>query len=55
MQNGSAMHRTGNRISEGRRFTIGLDLGDRWPFYCALNESGKSHFLEEKLATTPTR
>src|SRR6202030_3695757 len=31
---------------------IGLDLGDRWSFYCVLNELGEV-LREEKLPTTP--
>jgi transposase len=46
------MRRTGNKIFQGRQLTIGLDLGDRWSFYCVLDKSGKV-ILEEKLATTP--
>src|SRR5580692_5119538 len=32
--------------------TIGVDLGDRWSFYCVLDEAGKI-ILEQKVATTP--
>jgi transposase len=32
--------------------TIGLDLGDRWSFYCVLDEAGQV-ILEQKLPTTP--
>jgi transposase len=46
------MRRTGNKILKGRELTIGVDLGDRWSFYCVLDESGKV-ILEQKLATTP--
>ena len=35
-----------------RQCTIGLDLGDRWSYYCVLDESGKI-VLEQKLPTTP--
>ena len=52
MQKSSTMRRTRNRIFRGRQLTIGVDLGDRWSFYCVLDESGKV-ILEEKLATTP--
>ena len=41
-----------NRIREGGQLTIGLDLGDRWSYYCVLDELGKI-VLEEKLPTTP--
>src|ERR1700758_3617202 len=41
-----------DRILKGRRLTIGLDLGDRWSFYCVLDELGEI-VREEKLPTTP--
>ncbi len=37
---------------EGRRRTVGLDLGDRSSWYCVLNEAGEV-LLEQKVATTP--
>jgi len=46
------MRRTANKIFKGRQLTIGMDLGDRWSFYCVLDESGRV-LPEEKLATTP--
>jgi transposase len=52
MQKSSTMRRTANKIFQGRQLTIGMDLGDRWSFYCVLEESGKV-ILEEKLATMP--
>jgi len=52
MQKSSTTRRTANKIFKGRQLTIGVDLGDRWSFYCVLDESGKV-ILEEKLATTP--
>ena len=39
-------------IFKGHQLTIGLDLGDRWSFYCVLDEAGKV-ILEQKLPTTP--
>jgi transposase len=42
----------GSKILKGHQLTIGLDLGDRWSFYCVLNERGEV-LREEKLATTP--
>jgi transposase len=39
-------------IFKGQKLTIGLDLGDRWSFYCVLDEAGKI-ILEHKVATTP--
>src|SRR2546422_284472 len=41
----------GNEILTGQKLTIGLDLGDRWSFYCVLDEAGKI-LLEQKVATT---
>jgi transposase len=35
-----------------QKLTIGLDLGDRWSWYCVLDEAGEV-LLEQKLATTP--
>ena len=35
-----------------QKLTIGLDLGDRWSFYCVLDEAGQV-ILEQKLPTTP--
>src|SRR5499425_481281 len=52
MQKSSTMRRTGSKIFKGRQLTIGVDLGDRWSFYCVLDESGKV-ILEEKIAMTP--
>src|ERR1700738_2202328 len=42
----------GNMIFKGHKLTIGLDLGDRWSFYCVLDEAGEI-ILEQKVATTP--
>jgi transposase len=39
-------------IFKGHKLTIGLDLGDRWSFYCVLDEAGQV-ILEQKLSTTP--
>ncbi|HWO29138.1 MAG TPA: transposase, partial [Candidatus Acidoferrum sp.] len=35
-----------------QKLTVGLDPGDRWSFYCVLDEAGKI-ILEQKVATTP--
>ena len=40
-----------NEIFKGQKLTIGLDLGDRWSFYCVLDEAGKI-ILEQKIPTT---
>jgi transposase len=41
-----------NEIFKGQKLTIGLDLGDRWSYYCVLDEAGKI-ILEQKVPTTP--
>ncbi len=41
-----------NEIFKEQKLTIGVDLGDRWSFYCVLDETGKI-LLEQKVATTP--
>jgi transposase len=38
--------------SSPSKLTIGLDLGDRWSWYCVLDETGEV-LLEQKLSTTP--
>jgi len=40
-----------NNFAE-QKLTIGLDLGDRWSWYCVLDEAG-GVLLEQKLSTTP--
>ena len=39
------------RIFTQKKFTVGLDLGDRWSWYCVLDEHGEV-VLEHKLSTT---
>ena len=39
-------------IFKGHKLTIAVDLGDRWSFYCVLDEAGKI-ILEQKVPTTP--
>ncbi len=48
----STMQVFGNEIFKEQKLTIGVDLGDRWSFYCVLDEAGKI-ILEQKLPTTP--
>src|SRR5712672_4281778 len=48
----STVRVNGNMIFKGHKLTIGLDLGDRWSFYCVLDEAGQV-ILEQKLPTTP--
>jgi transposase len=46
----AAVRQTKN-FSDGK-LTIGLDLGDRWSWYCVLDEAGEV-LLEQKVGTTP--
>src|SRR2546427_10000470 len=48
----STMQVFGNEIFKEQKLTIGLDLGDRWSFYCVLDARGQV-ILEQKLPTTP--
>ncbi len=48
----STMQVFGNEILKEQNLTIGVDLGDRWSFYCVLEEAGKI-ILEQKVPTTP--
>jgi transposase len=48
----STMQAFSNEILKEQNLTIGVDLGDRWSFYCVLDEAGKI-ILEQKVATTP--
>jgi transposase len=48
----STVQTFGNEIFKEQRLTIGMDLGDRWSFYCVLDEAGKI-ILEQKVPTTP--
>ena len=41
-----------SEILKEQELTIDLDLGDRWSFYCVLDEAGQV-ILEQKLPTTP--
>ena len=41
-----------SEIFKEQKLTIGLDLGDRWSFYCVMDEAGQV-ILEQKLPTTP--
>ncbi|HXY04623.1 MAG TPA: IS110 family transposase [Terriglobales bacterium] len=52
MQKISTMQANGSKNFQAGQLTIGLDLGDRWSFYCVLDEVGKV-LLEQKLPTTP--
>jgi transposase len=48
----STVQAFGSEIFKEQKLTIGVDLGDRWSFYCVLDEAGKI-ILEQKLPTTP--
>src|SRR6201998_2028212 len=48
----STMQAFSNEILKEQKLTIGVDLGDRWSFYCVLEEAGKI-ILEQKVPTTP--
>jgi transposase len=52
MEKISTMRILSNEILKEQKLTIGVDLGDRWSFYCVLDEAGKI-ILEQKLPTTP--
>jgi transposase len=41
-----------SEIFKEQKLMIGLDLGDRWSFYCVLDEAGQV-ILEQKLPMTP--
>src|ERR1700690_482036 len=47
----STLQAFSNEIVKEQKPTIGVDLGDRWSFYCVLDEGGKI-FLEQKVLTT---
>ena len=40
-----------NEIFKEQKLTIGLDLGNYWPYYCVLDEAGKI-ILKQKVPTT---
>jgi transposase len=48
----STVQADGNEILKEQKLTIGVDLGDRWSFYCVLDEAGKI-ILEQKVPTAP--
>src|ERR1700674_1155587 len=52
MKKNSTVAKNRNEILKQPKLTIGLDLGDRWSFYCVLDEAGQV-ILEQKLPTTP--
>jgi transposase len=52
MKKNSTVANSGKQIFNGKKLTVGLDLGDRWSFYCFMDEAGLV-ILEHKLPTTP--
>ena len=48
----STVQAFGNEVFKEQKLTIGMDLGDRWSFYCVLDEAGRI-ILEQKVPTTP--
>jgi transposase len=52
MKKNSTVQVFSNEIFKEQKLTIGVDLGDRWSFYCILDEAGKI-ILEQKIPTTP--
>jgi hypothetical protein len=52
MKKNSPVRVSGSVNFKESELTIGLDLGDRWSFYCVLDEAGEV-ILEQKLPTTP--
>ena len=52
MKKNSTVQAFKSEMSKEQKLTIGLDLGDRWSFYCVLDEAGQV-LLEQKLPTTP--
>ena len=48
----STVHTFRNEIFKEQKLTIGLDLGDRWSFYCVRGVAGEV-LLEQKVPTTP--
>src|ERR1700716_3057207 len=47
----STVQAYGKEILKEQKLTIGVDLGDRWSFYCVLEEAGQI-ILEQKAPTT---
>src|ERR1700680_3224463 len=52
MKKTSTMQVFQSEIFKEQKVTIGLDLGDRWSFYCVRDGAGQI-ILEQKLPTTP--
>src|ERR1700680_334183 len=52
MKKTSTMQVFKSEVFREQKLTIGLDLGDRWSFYCVMDEAGQI-ILQQKLPTTP--
>src|SRR5271169_3113490 len=52
MKKNSTVQAFRSELFKEQQLTIGLDLGDRWSFYCVRDEAGQV-LLEQKLPTTP--
>src|SRR5215470_10896021 len=52
MKKSSTVQTCRSEIFKEQELTIGVDLGDRWSFYCVLDEAGKI-ILEQEVPTTP--
>jgi transposase len=51
MKKNSTVAAKWKQISSGKKLTIGMDLGDRFTYYCILDEAGEV-LVEQKLPTT---
>ena len=51
MKKNSTMTTSRKQIFKGKKLTIGMDLGDRFTYYCILDEAGEV-VVEQKVATT---
>jgi hypothetical protein len=53
MKNNSTVAMPRKRNVSAKKLTIGMDLGDRFSYYCVLDEAGEV-LIEQKLPTTKT-
>ncbi len=51
MKKNSTVATSRKQIFKEKKLTIGMDLGDRFTYYCVLDEAGEV-VVEQKLATT---
>ena len=51
MKKNSTVAMKRKQIFSDQKLTIGMDLGDRFTYYCVLDEAGEV-MVEQKLATT---